>query len=129
MSAISIKMITGENGTLNKASESRIERAHSETYERLALENQAYYALVMYDNYNGTVIDYLEELNYIEEDGKVNMRKLLDNHLLATGNGKEGKDIYKVEEKKAKEGELSKHYNLNYYDENGEVRIIRRITR
>ena len=129
LALVSIATISKQNGTVNKASQAKIENAHAEVFERLSLEAQVHYALVLYAGYTRTILDYLkEEQKYVKEDNTVDMNTLLNGHLLVTGNGSNGKDVYKVEEQVTEVEKLAetekKKFIVNYYDENGEVTKI-----
>ena len=99
---ISISMLTGPNGLLNKAVEAKIEYGHAEVKEVLELEEVVYHMKKSDREYSGDLLDYLKEKGYMNEEGKVNISILLNGNEIATGKEKvPGKDFYKIVEQTA----------------------------
>ena len=144
LAMVSIAMLTGPNGLLNKSVEAKIENAHGEVRERLQLETNAYLAEKLEGTYSGDLLTYLQEKGFVKEDGTtVDVAKLTDGTQTVTGNEKEsGKDVYKIEEKEVSTGDTTKlastevvkiaasedssvkEYSINYYDESGNKKEI-----
>ena len=108
LAAVSISMLTGENGIITQAQESSIKTENGEVYEALLLK-------ITDNNFNNITsedytdaLDYLLSEGYIDSNNIVNVKNVTERNM-KTGNGSNDKDIYKIEDG-----------NLYYYDKNGE---------
>ena len=143
LAMVTIAMLTGPNGLLNKSVEAKIENSHGEVRERLQLETNAYLSEKLEGKYTKDLLTYLQEHEFVEaESNKV----LIDNlsqggKSIVTGKGTEETDIYKLEEKTEETGSTTKlasteivkiaettskekKYSINYYDEKGNIKEI-----
>ena len=126
LAMVTIAMLIGPNGLLNKSVDAKIENAHGEVRERLQLEAQAYYSERLEKTYIGGLLTYLQEKkHYIDDNGKVIIGNLAKGEELPVGNGSGDEDIYKVEEITSTEEATSngKKYEVNYYGKNGENKV------
>ena len=143
LAMITIAMLTGPNGLLNKAAEARIENSHGEVRERLQLETNTYLSEKLEGKYSKDLLTYLQEKGFIEKDTN---KVLIDNlsqggKSIITGKGTGETDIYKLEEKTEETGSATKlastevvkiaettsedkEYSINYYDEKGNTKEI-----
>lgn len=106
LASISIASLTGDNGIINQANTAKIDTENSQVLENMRLKVLEYER----NNINTVITDYLSLLksdNIIDDNGIVNVTKLMGQDL-DTGKGKNGKDVYVLEEN-----------ILCYYEENG----------
>ena len=140
LAAVSIATLTGENGILSQATKAKTEDAHSSVREAISL---AYSEYIMKLETNkkgettkiastqnikikgiekhilasgeeiGTFKDYVKSKGYIDDNGVINVEKLVGSSL-STGKGNitEKKDVYILEE-------TEDSYILKYYDDKG----------
>lgn len=108
LAAISINALIGENGIIQKATESSIKQDNASVKEALRLKVLEYSSKKITEGTYPDILDMLGEGNYIAEE-KVNVQQLIGQKL-NTGNGTGNRDVYKIED-----------YHLKYYDKNGMV--------
>ncbi|MCF0125187.1 MAG: hypothetical protein HUJ68_05425 [Clostridia bacterium] len=100
LAGISTVILTGENGIIVKASNSKMERAHAGVVELIHLEDQAYRVENETDENNGTLIEYLlaKEIITEYESGRyqIDVEKLYGSKQ-PYGNGSDLVDVYMVE--------------------------------
>lgn len=115
LAGISISMLSGDNGLLNRTTEARERTIHANVFEQLQLEELAYLTDKSTSRDTSTLIGYLQSKsiigNEIEEDtGKyqVNVTKLLGSKQ-SLGNGdatSELKDVYMLEKQNVSSGSI-----------------------
>ena len=136
LAGVSIAMLTGQNGILTQANNSKIEQSHGAVKEAISLAYNEWQIEVNTGSRTklastetviingeeekakvGTFLQFLESKGYIKEDTTdiLDVKKLTGSKQVL-GNG-EDTDIYKIE---LKDG----NYEVNYYDENGGTRNI-----
>ena len=110
----------GPNGLLNQATDAVVENAHAEVKESMELEYENYIIEKEQRKSQKDLIGYLQDRNIIEEtetEGKykINVKNLLNNKTIKTGNGTNGKDVYMLEEIKetTETGSLGKIASTN----------------
>ena len=106
LAGISIQMLSGDNGLLNRTTEARSKTIHANVYEKLQLEVLAYLSDKATAKTSSTLINYLQSKSIIENEigentGKyqVNVTALLGSKQ-SLGNGDatvELKDVYMLE--------------------------------
>lgn len=105
LAAVSISMLTGENGIIIQAQNATIKNDNGTVSEALRLKLSEY----MSNNegkYVGDKIMLLKDDNIIDENKIINIVNLVGEQL-KTGNGSDNKDVYKIEDN-----------HLYYYDKN-----------
>ena len=147
LAGVSISMLTGQNGILTQANNSKIEQSHGAVREGIALAYNEYQieiktanntklastevvqiqgkeekALASYSSF----LDFLEQKGYVTIDeenpttGIINVEKLTGGKQ-ALGNGTDT-DVYKIMEQDGS-------YVVNYYDQNGMEETILKLTK
>ena len=111
LAGISIQMLSGDNGLLNRTTEARSKTIHANVYEKLQLEELAHLTDKSTSRDTSTLIGYLQSKSIIgdeigEDTGKyqVNVTSLLGQEQ-ALGNGDataEVKDVYLLEQQSNK---------------------------
>lgn len=98
LAAVSISMLTGENGIIIRANQASKENTHATVYESLLLEVTNYYTEKNLENTTDNLIDYLKNKNIIDDNMVINVNNLVKQTLsLGKGNLTDG-DYYKLEE-------------------------------
>ena len=142
LAAVSIAMLTGENGILTRANETKIKQSHATVVEAISLKYNEYQIEIQTSETNekGTKIastvtiqvqgkeektminettnffDYLLDQKCIVENGKIDVEKLVGQKQYL-GNGTEETDIYKI----VVEDNFCK---LKYFPENGTEEVL-----
>lgn len=139
LAAVSIAMLTGENGLLTRANEAKEEQVHATVKEGIMLAYQEYQLdLKTLGGLNSTKIatiqsikiaasaptvtktttflDFLKMKEYVDTDGIVKCENLF-HQKLSLGNGTGTKDVYKVEEQE-------ENYILKYYNKEGTAKQL-----
>ena len=142
LAAVSIAMLTGENGILTRANETKIKQSHATVVEAISLKYNEYQIEIQTSETNekGTKIastvtiqvqgkeektminettnffDYLLDQKCIDENGKIDVEKLVGQKQYL-GNGTEETDIYKI----VVEDNFCK---LKYFPENGTEEVL-----
>lgn len=133
LAGVSINLVLGDNGIITKAKETKIEQAHAQVKDAMALIYGDYQIEMLTAKENGTreiaklaslkvasatarpenvsFLAYLISNEITDQDGVVNVQKLLGSKL-DFGNGTGNSDVYKVEN-------ASGNYKLTYYDKEG----------
>ena len=135
LAGVSIAMLTGENGILTQANNSKIQQSHGAVKEGMSLAYNEYQIEIntasntklastetvtikgeeekALTTTSTTFLQFLDDKGYIKEGTTdvLNVEKLTGSKQ-ALGNGEGTSDVYKIEE----EGEK---YVVNYYDQNG----------
>ena len=133
LAGVSIATLTGQNGILTRATDSKIQSEYSSVKEGFSLVVSEYTAATYTDEEApGPFLDWLQQRGYIDENKTINVGQLLG-ETLSTGNGdpKGTIDVYKIEEV-VETGKLASTvkvaatqsseettYKLVYYDEEG----------
>ena len=98
LAAVSISMLTGENGIIIRANQASKENTHATVYESLLLEVTNYYTEKNLENTTDNLIDYLKNKNIMDDNMVINVNNLVKQTLsLGKGNLTDG-DYYKLEE-------------------------------
>ena len=115
LAGISITMLSGDNGLLNRTTEARSKTIHANVYEQLQLEELAYLSDKTTSKTSSTLIEYLQSKSIIgneigEDTGKyqVNVTALLGSRQ-SLGNGDatvELKDVYMLEKQATSTGSI-----------------------
>ena len=115
LAGISITMLSGDNGLLNRTTEARSKTIHANVYEQLQLEELAYLSDKTTSKTSSTLIEYLQSKSIIgneigEDTGKyqVNVTALLGSRQ-SLGNGDaavELKDVYMLEKQSTSTGSI-----------------------
>ena len=131
LAGISVAMLTGDNGILNKSTTAKVKTENGTVEEQAKLLLSEYQLYKKTENIAGTSINYLER----SATGKEFMKKDEEHtepetYLVrweeaipegTTGRGKEyKKDQYLVEKVNEKVGNITYEYLLSYYNEKGE---------
>ncbi len=140
LAGVSIATLMGDNGILTNASRAKTEDAHASVREAISLAYSEYIMELEIDRTGdttkiastqnvkikgienhvlalgeetGTFKDFLKGKGYIEDDGVINVEKLVGSSLsIGKGNATDKKDVYIFEE-------TEDSYILRYYDDNG----------
>ena len=115
LAGISITMLSGDNGLLNRTTEARSKTIHANVYDQLQLEELAYLSDKTTSKTSSTLIEYLQSKSIIgneigEDTGKyqVNVTALLGSRQ-SLGNGNatvELKDVYMLEKQSTSTGNI-----------------------
>ena len=115
LAGISITMLSGDNGLLNRTTEARSKTIHANVYEQLQLEELAYLSDKTTSKTSSTLIEYLQSKSIIgneigEDTGKyqINVTALLGSRQ-SLGNGNatvELKDVYMLEKQSTSTGSI-----------------------
>ena len=108
LAGVSISMLTGENGIINQATDSRIRQSHSQEGESIGLKYTEYLTDVRMNNESSGFMDYMKNKGYISDDGVIDNKNLIGSKL-PLGNGSGRKDVYVLEE-------TDDGFSANYYD-------------
>ena len=111
LAGISIQMLTGDNGILNRAGEARSKTIHANVLEQMQLEANAYIIDKTTGTYSNTLIDYLKLKSIISDiSGEENKWKIDVTTLLGSnqsmGNGTYPNDVYTLEQQIPPEGNV-----------------------
>ena len=119
LAGISMKMVIGENGIIKKAKDARVNQVHSAVKEGIILSHNQYTIEKNSETTDSaTFRDYIESKNIINEDGIINVVKLLGKKQhLGNGSNTETGDVYVFEE-------TDDVYRVKYYDEKKEEQLI-----
>lgn len=123
LAGVSIAMLTGENGIITRATQSKTENAHAEVKEKIMLEYQDWKIAVETTIAEETTFqEWLEGKEYISNTGIINTSNLLE-HVASYGNGTsiaEG-DVYELK----LEGSI---YVLRYYEKPNDSAPVELVT-
>ena len=119
LAGISMKMVIGENGIIKKAKDARVNQVHSAVKEGIILSHNQYTIEKNSETTDSaTFRDYIESKNIINEDGIINVVKLLGKKQhLGNGSNTETGDVYVFEE-------TDDVYRVKYYDDKKEEQLI-----
>lgn len=121
LAAVSIATLTGENGLLTKTSDAKTQQIHSTVEEGVLIAyNEYQIGKNVSDSANTTFLEYLKQQEYANEEGIINIEKLIGKKL-ELGNGTSTTDIYKIEE-------IENSYELRYYNKEASVEILNKIS-
>lgn len=140
LAGVSIATLMGDNGILTNASRAKTEDAHASVREAISLAYSEYIMELEIDKTGdttkiastenvkirgienhvlasgeetGTFKDFLTQKGYIDDNGVINVEKLVGSNLsIGKGNATEKKDVYIFEE-------TEDSYTLKYYDAKG----------
>ena len=147
LAGVTIAMIVGENGILNRATEAAVQTEQASIKEALDLAYTDYTMLVQerslvegnsarlasldvveVDRYalmdaHGDFWGFMYEKGYMHQNGVINVESLVGTEL-STGKGsaEEGTDIYVLEE-------IGNNYVVTYYDDNSDSEEIWRVSK
>ncbi len=144
LAGVSLNLVLGENGIINKAKETKIKNSHAVVTDAINLAYADYkMEIEMSSNTNENEIvkvastevveipairenslsttstgfkEYLLSKNYIDENNVINVANLVGSKQ-ALGNGTGDTDVYKLEQE-------SEKYILRYYGEDAEITIL-----
>ena len=119
LAGISMTMVIGENGIIKKAKDARVNQVHSAVKEGIILSHNQYTIEKNSETTDSaTFRDYIESKNIINEDGIINVVKLLGKKQhLGNGSNTETGDVYVFEE-------TDDVYRVKYYDDKKEEHLI-----
>lgn len=133
LAGVTIATLTGENGILNKSSQSKIEQSHSSVKEQTILALDELY-LDKHDpntKNNIGVIDFLTSKGYIESVNNDAYYKVTEGALtgatLGKGTSKENGDIYVIEEDSTG-ADSETNYVLRYYETADKYKTLLKFT-
>ena len=139
LAGVSIATLTGDNGLLTKASQTKIAMEQGEVEDQIRILVSEY-TIEKNEGIEDDFITWLQDKSILEENDKINI-EALTGKTMSTGNGTAtdtgGTDVYKLEKvietsKLASTGEIllastetgSDNYNVVYYDQEGDKEII-----
>ena len=139
LAGVSIATLTGDNGLLTKASQTKIAMEQGEVEDQIRILVSEY-TIEKNEGIEDDFITWLQNKSILEENNKINIEALMGK-TMSTGNGTAtdtgGTDVYKLEKvietsKLASTGEIllastetgSDNYNVVYYDQEGDKEII-----
>ena len=139
LAGVSIATLTGDNGLLTKASQTKIAMEQGEVEDQIRILVSEY-AIEKNEGIEDDFITWLQNKSILEENNKINIEALIGK-TMSTGNGTAtdtgGTDVYKLEEvietsKLASTEEIllastetgSDNYNVVYYDQEGDKEIL-----
>ena len=108
LAGVSISMLTGENGIIKQATDSRIRQSHLQEGESIGLKYTEYLTDVRMNDEKADFMDYMKNKGYISDDGVIDNKNLIGSKL-PLGNGSGRKDVYVLEE-------TDDGFSANYYD-------------
>ena len=121
LAGISIQMLSGNNGILQRAGEAKDETIHAQVNEQMQMDNYNYVIAHNTGETTSTLIEYLQSKNIIADEvqegaWKINIENLLGSKQ-ALGNGNyvenENNDVYVLEK-----DESNETYKILYYEKN-----------
>ncbi len=121
LAGISIQMLSGNNGILQRAGEAKDETIHAQVNEQMQMDNYNYVIAHNTGETTSTLIEYLRSKNIIADEvqegvWKINIENLLGSKQ-ALGNGNyvenENNDVYVLEK-----DESNETYKILYYEKN-----------
>lgn len=121
LAGISIQMLSGNNGILQRAGEAKDETIHAQVNEQMQMDNYNYVIAHNTGETTSTLIEYLRSKNIIADEvqegvWKINIENLLGSKQ-ALGNGNyvenENNDVYVLEK-----DESNETYKVLYYEKN-----------
>lgn len=121
LAGVSLNLVIGENGIISKAKDTRTKSSHASVIDAMSLA-YADYKVEINTTSNTTVSfwNYLLSKDYIDENGVVNVTKLVGSKQVL-GNGTGSADVYKLEQE-------NKKYILKYYEEQEKQDVLWEIT-
>ena len=116
LSVVTMETVNNSDDVIKKAEQAKVEFAHGEINEQLELNQQVYIIDKYTGKYDKSLINYLKDKNFVNEDGVVQMSTLLGHreNRVPTGKGENETDIYKAEITP------QNSIKIMYYDEKGE---------
>lgn len=110
LAGISIMMLAGQNGILNRAKNATEEQTHGAMNETIGLRFTEYMTEQRIDGLTDDFITYMKNKGYVDDNGIIKISDLLGGRQ-ALGNGTGKKDVYILEKS-------DNTYVVNYYDKN-----------
>ena len=108
LAGISIMMLAGQNGILNRAKDATEEQTHGAMNETIGLRFTEYMTEQRLDGLTDDFITYMKNKGYVDDNGIIKISDLLGGRQ-ALGNGTGKKDVYILEKS-------NDTYVVNYYD-------------
>ena len=97
LAGVALAALNGDSGILSNAESAKLQTNHNSVAEGLKLKMGEYYIAKNVEGYDNDFMTFLEEAEIVDEDGVINVQKLLGKKL-STGNGSGTNDVYKLEE-------------------------------
>ena len=117
LAGVSLNLVSGENGIINKSKETRIKNSHAVVTDAINLAYADYQIETQTSsNVNTGFTEYLLNKSYIDENNVINVANLVGSKQ-ALGNGTGNTDVYKLEQE-------SEKYILRYYGEDAETTTL-----
>lgn len=123
LAGVTISMLTGENGILNRSTKSATETYHSTVKEQIILGADQYFVDKNRGDYTDTVIKYLLDNQYTSNKGeyyRVEVEKIASTIKTGKGMAKTDGDIYVIEQ----DSSQTARYVLKYYETESKSKIL-----